>query len=48
MASLGEYETIDGEHLRELIAAFEVEMNMESKLQHPVQNQAKLNKDVIE
>ena len=48
VASLGEYETIDGEHLRELIAAFEVEMNMESKLQHPVQNQAKLNKDVIE
>ncbi len=41
VSSLNERETIDGVHLRELIVAFEVEMNMESKLQHPVQSQTK-------
>ena len=34
VSSLNEHETIDGEHLRELIAGFEQENAMESKLQH--------------
>lgn len=34
VSSLNEHETIDGEHLRELIVRFEQEHAMESKLQH--------------
>ena len=38
VSSLNEHETIDGEHLREVISAFEVEMNMESNLKRSVQS----------
>ena len=34
VAKLGEYETIDGEQLREVIVAFEEEFNIPSKLKH--------------
>lgn len=36
VAKLSEKETIDGEQLREVIEAFEVEFNIPSKLKHPV------------
>lgn len=45
VSSLNEYETIDGDHLRQLIAAFEVEFGMESKLKNPVKHTSSAHED---
>ena len=45
VSSLNEHETIDGEHLRELIAGFEQENAMESKLQHLPKSEHKPKED---
>ena len=41
VAKLSEKETIDGEQLRDIIEAFEVEFNLPSKLIHPISNAPK-------
>ena len=43
VAKLNEYETIDGEQLREVIAAFEEEFHMSSKLKHRSKTEVKDN-----
>ena len=45
VSSLNEHETIDGEYLRELIAGFEEEYAMESKLQHLPKSDVKPKED---
>ena len=45
VSSLNEHETIDGEHLRELIAGFEQENAMASKLQHLPKSEHKPKED---
>jgi cell division protease FtsH len=43
VTKLSEYETIDGEQLREVIDAFEKEFNMPSKLKHQTPKEAPIN-----
>ncbi len=46
VAKLSEYETIDGEQLREVIEAYEVEFNIPSKLKHPqMKHESKISEE---